>query len=72
MIFCDLNFRGKIHGLDESGKEIMEHSKAMIITTSQIRKMLVEMTSDQKGPGEENKFKFLLSISYKVEESSSS
>ena len=54
--------------MDESGKEIINDSKAMIMTTSQIKKMLSEMTSDQKGPGEENKFKFLLSISYKVEE----
>ena len=67
-----MNYRGKIHGLDESGKEIINDSKAMIMTTSQLKKMLSEMTSDQKGPGEENKFKFLLSISYKVEELSSS
>ena len=58
--------------MDESGKEIINDSKAMIMTTSQLKKMLSEMTSDQKGPGEENKFKFLLSISYKVEELSSS
>lgn len=61
-----LSYTGRPHSLDKSGLQVVNSTGNLVMTDHVVRKMMAEMTNDQKRPGEEDQLKFLLSITYKV------